>query len=675
MKKIFTLITLCLFTVMSAMAAEGDVTTNANIDFSNGIVDGVVTGTKNSMTVGTGSGAAARVEGGWFRQGDVTNVVTIAEGERAGSRDVVNVSFKMAWGNKNGMGSSFKLKDAEGTDICSFSYCRWGSNANTMNINMSGLTGSAYNNAPILDRYTIFDIAIDYASKTITTKVSCQNPKASNTFTATLSNTNPVASFETAGFNVGGNTDRADAFKDLLIQTVEGNYDVASANFTVKYVNAEGVEIKDADDSRTGDVNSNPILLGTDKAAIYTDGKKYVYASDDASSVTIASDNSTVVTVTFNEVAKYNYAIKAQDANGNDLKTLAEGATFTDEAVTMYIPLNVLKDGKLYGISGENSWRNYTITSQNQTEVISYPNVVENVVAYVEGEDPAGAAVSTPSGNQQLASCGHMGRGTNLAIANLPAGEYKLYLHYINTNASAHAVTINAGETEVANFSLTARPTAESENFTLIAPTDITFTAPASSTSGVDWIYIVKTGEASMSPAINAAGLGTFSAAFPAKIEGAKVYVATLGASTITATLVESGIVPAGEGVILVQDGETVTATYTSEEANEAAFAANQLVATTNADGSLAEVQNKALVLSGNTFMTYTGTTLAANKAYFEYDVNEAKTSFSIVFDDDVTAADVVEAEPVKAATPVKYINAKGQLIIKGFNALGQAVK
>lgn len=507
MKKLFTLIALCLGISSGAWADAGDVTTNVNIDFSNPINEGVVSGAKGSMTIGTGSGAAARIEGGWLRQGDVTNTVTILESERAGSRDVVNVKCKMAWGNKNGMGSKIELKDADGEVVFSLSHCRWGSSSNNANINLGGLVGSAYNNAPILDRYTLFDITIDYANKTITSKVSCTNPKASNTFVATLTNTNPIATFSTAGFNVGGNTDRADAFDDLIITTTEGDYAAATAEYIVKYVDNEGIELKEPSSARVGDVASTPILLATDKNAIYTgDGKKFVYASDDASSTPIANDNSTVVTITFTEVAKYNYTIKAEDANHNDIKTLASGATFTDEPVNMYIPLQLFKGGKLYGISGENSWRSITITSNNQVETITYPNVLDNVVAFVEGEAATGAAECTPTGNLQLASGGHMGRGSNLPIGTISApGKYQVIFHYINTNGSAHPVTVNVDDNALPEISANAssRNNYSSEVFTVIDPSNITFSVGGSSTSGVDYIYIVKTGKATTTVAID----------------------------------------------------------------------------------------------------------------------------------------------------------------------------
>ena len=103
----------------SAWADAGDVTKNADIDFSNAISEGVVTGTVNSMTIG----GESYLQDGWLRLKETGNcVVTIPEAQRAGSRDVVKIQFKRGWGNKNGMGSGFSLTDADGGVIGEFSY-------------------------------------------------------------------------------------------------------------------------------------------------------------------------------------------------------------------------------------------------------------------------------------------------------------------------------------------------------------------------------------------------------------------------------------------------------------------------------------------------------------------------------------------------------------------------
>ena len=338
----------------SAWADAGDVTKNADIDFSNAISEGVVTGTVNSMTIG----GESYLQDGWLRLKETGNcVVTIPEAQRAGSRDVVNIQFKRGWGNKNGMGSGFSLTDADGGVICEFSYARWGSaatNTNTMNIDMTGMLGAQDKNAPIKERYTLFDIIINYATKTITSYVENVNsdgkgtPKSA-TFTASLTNTKPIAAFNTWGFGVGGNTDRADSFDDLIIKTTEGDYNVVSANYTVNWVCGSDI-VKT--ETRTGDVGSAIVLLEADKEKFYTFSddktKKYQYVSDNTEGLTIADGGTTVVEIKLSEVGKYTYSVV--DNWGN---TIVSGEQFEDEAQMAYWSKYAKNDGKWYQASGE----------------------------------------------------------------------------------------------------------------------------------------------------------------------------------------------------------------------------------------------------------------------------------------------------------------------------------
>ncbi len=636
MRKFYSLLLMMSMLILggvnvSTFAAVGDVTTNVNIDFSGSIVDGVISGTKNQMTVGTGTGAAARIEDGWFRQGDVRNVVTIPEAERAGSKDIVNVSFKMAWGNKNGMGSGVDIKDKDGEVICSLSHCRWGSSSNSLGISsIWDYSGSHYSNKPILDRNTTFEIEINYATKLITTKVSCANPVKSETFTATLTNTNPVATFETYGFNVGGNTDRADAFGALLIQTTEGNYTTPTADYTVNY-KCGSLELKEAD-SRTGEVNSSIALISGDKNPIYLGDKKYVYSSDNSSGLTVANDNSTVVTVEFTEVPKYSYTINGIDSENNVIVALSSGTTFTDENVNLNIPLQLFSgiyDAKLYGISGENSYRSYTITSEGQIETVEYPNIVNNVVAFIEGESATGAAECTPTGNLQLASGGHMGRGNNLLVGNVSAGKYQVVFHYINTNAAAHPVTIKAGETEIQTIEATGRNNYTTDEFTIAESTDITFSVGGSSTSGVDYIYIVKTGEAAETITIGATGYATY--VTPCALDFTDNAIEAYAISELTsgsAKLTKLTQVPAGEAIVV--KGTTGTVPVIASAASITNWLTSSATDVT-ADGTqyiLAQVGGKVGFAKAAA-----GTTIAAGKGFFV--ASSGIKSFSIEIEEE----------------------------------------
>ena len=331
---------LTFFTSLNVFAEAGDVTVNADIDF-NGPLAANIQGTVNSMSI-SGSCYLSKVtdegEDQVLRNVDQTCPVVIPEEQYAKRKDVVNVSFDMAWGNKNSMGSGFRFVDAEGEYIATFQFARWdgkSTNANTLGISMNGLVAGHYSNAPILGRMTHFDITIDYKSKLITSVVSCENLGSSQTFIVAMENTNPLAKFEHFAYGVGGNTDRADAFDNLKITTTEGDYTVPTAEYTVKYV-CDGEEIKEAA-TRSGDVGDPITLIANDKEKFYNDDqtKKYQYVSDDAADFTIAEDGSTVVTVTFEEMATFDYEVKAFIGD-EDEQVVESGSLFEDETKWVY---------------------------------------------------------------------------------------------------------------------------------------------------------------------------------------------------------------------------------------------------------------------------------------------------------------------------------------------------
>ena len=484
----------------SAWAAAGDVTTNVDIDFSNAISEGVVAGTKNSMAIGEGS--ATYISDGWLRLCDGTNTITIPESDYAGDRDVVTVSFKMAWGNKNSMGSSFKFKDSEGEYIATFQFARWdgkSSNGNTLGIEMSGLYGAAWNNAPILDRATTFTISIDYSKKTITSVVSCTNPNASKTFTVGFDNTYPLASIEFSGYGVGGNTDRADALDNVKVVTTEGNYDAVSANYTVNYICGDNT-IKS--EVRTGDVGSEIVLLGDDTSDQTINGTKYIYIENNAEGKTIASDGSTVVTIKFREAEEWNYSIKAM-AGEEELVVLTTGKVLEGDVVNYGYSQYLAIDGVLYmsNKQSSNPWWGGSFTPTADNEIVTINYTAEGTTGVVFCEEGENISTLTPvtGGNTDIRASNRAGgyAASNAVITTLPAGTYKLCAAtYGNAGTTFR---FNAGGVTVLEIATSGNPVhTESEEFTLNGTVDII--VPQAGSAGtspktIDYIYIVKTGD------------------------------------------------------------------------------------------------------------------------------------------------------------------------------------
>lgn len=135
---------------------------------------------------------------------------------------------------------------------------------------------------------------------------------------------------------------------------------------------------------------------------------------------------------------------------------------------------------------------------------------------------------------------------------------------------------------------------------------------------------------------LNAYGYATYSAATNFTAVGATAYKMALNieAGTLAGTEVEK--VPAGEGVLL--KGEAGASVSILETSGVTTLEGNDLHGTTQADGTLASFDsNKTYyVLSGDTFKKYTGTTFAANKAFFQAD-GEGARSFTMTFDNGET--------------------------------------
>lgn len=208
---------------VAGYAAEGDVTTNANIDFSNAITDGKVAGTVGEIVIGQNDSYPTEINAdGRLVLGKGTHTVTIPEEQRARNKDKVTISFDLAVGKLIKRTVSFGMQDAEGNNIGSFEMCAYDG---TVTTDLGIEVGDMYYgyNTVIWDRATKFTITLDYAAGTITTNSESPNAaNTTNTHTVQMTNMNSVATF-TIGSSYD-NLDRRCEFDNLLIQTTEGNY-------------------------------------------------------------------------------------------------------------------------------------------------------------------------------------------------------------------------------------------------------------------------------------------------------------------------------------------------------------------------------------------------------------------------------------------------------------------
>lgn len=359
------------------------------------------------------------------------------------------------------------------------------------------------------------DLTYETADKTITT--------VGNTYTTS---TRKNTEFETATFDISnalvGDEDKVVTL--LMYDTNPGcgyiknptvtvTYLDASqaATYTVKYVCGE-TEVKEAT-TGTGAIGSFYTVTEDDKASCMFNDVKYIYVSDDAASQAIAGDGSTVITVTFREAEKYNYTLKS--SLGGIIK---EGTDWEGNTTNVAYPRYLAQDGTLYSAGkGSAGWYLHTFDmSQNNVEAtIDYTATETTGVVFIaEAEDIETLTVSTAANSTVRCSNGlgaYNAGESDALIANLPNGKYKLYTS--TWGGTGVNFTFKAGETTVGTFECFGYiQDYNTEEFELnAASTPITLGATENPARCIDFVYIVKTGDAELAAPVAATGKMDFS--------------------------------------------------------------------------------------------------------------------------------------------------------------------
>lgn len=161
------------------------------------------------------------------------------------------------------------------------------------------------------------------------------------------------------------------------------------ADYTIKYVDADGNELKD---SRTGNgqVGKFVKLLDSDKAAIVSDyegedgidGKmKYIYDFDDSETVAIADGGTAVITVTYKKAEIFGVVLNCMiDGQTGSAARLAsfQGKFFEGDNYYVYPARGYGKDGKYY-FTEATSWNGTTFTFPGSLN----SRTVNGVVTYI----------------------------------------------------------------------------------------------------------------------------------------------------------------------------------------------------------------------------------------------------------------------------------------------------
>lgn len=673
--------------------AAGDVTTNANIDFSSSITGTspyTISGTVGSMTWNSQWTMTPNITDGILRFGNTDGQTVVLQNNTIGAKDVVTIKFDLAFGKLSGKHVGFKFVDKSGTDILTQWFDAY--NGDFDDANPLGLDWNEMyhgNNTVIQERCVYFTITIDYAASTIKTETTCYlsgtgKAATNGSHTVSLPSSTPIGSFVLMG-NIN-NADRYSTFDNLLIKTTEGDYSTPTANYTVKY-QCGGEDIKDAD-VREGDVDAAIVLLASDKATFDKDEKRYIYVSDDLGTKTVAEDGSTVVTITFREAAKYNYTITSS-YDGAALPWSVAGSCWEDQnTVKVSYPRYQASGSKLVGLApvSNNLTKSITITGDDFESDLEYAyESIDNLYLLSEAENLGTGLATNATTYTDRVSNRLIIYGSEGTLANLPAGKYIFTLGAIGGDTGSHIVnyTVSAGATQVASGTCTGNflTLITSEEFIIPESTDITFTCsdPASG-RGIDLVYVQRTGDATVSKTITAAGYATFCSPYAldfSKEEELKAYIVTGnegGTSTLALTQVTS--VPANTGILLEGPAAEYAIPVVASSATD--VSSNKLVGVLENTEKAAE---SIYVLMGSPSVGFYKNsnifTVGANTAYLNANFAGDAARSAYFFRGDITGVANVEAATEAKAQDGKFIESGKLVIVKNgqkFNAAGALI-
>lgn len=276
----------------------------------------------------------------------------------------------------------------------------------------------------------------------------------------------------------------------------------SAAEYTVKYVDSNGSEIKESA-TYTGSEGDSIELTEDDTESIWYNDMKYIYSSDDSSDKTVASDGTTVVTVTFRSAETYSYSLVASVEDYE----IASGTDYEGEEITIPYSEYINFDGTLYSTTAyDNSYKTFsytfTLSSDEQIETLKYSETdITNVVYFSEAEDIEGMTECTGNSLIRSSNClAAYAASDNITITTLPAGTYTIYVATFNGSASTEATfTIYVGETAYSITATVGNKGSDSTNeFTITESASVVLTGGEGSTNaGYDYIYIVGTSASS----------------------------------------------------------------------------------------------------------------------------------------------------------------------------------
>lgn len=688
MRKTITLLLLALLSISYARGAEGDVTTNADIDFSGSITGTspyTIAGTVGSMTWTQQWTYAPTIVDEILQFGNFNGGVVALQGNAVGNRDVVTITFDLAFGKLSGKHVGFKFVDKDGNNILEQLFDAY--NADFDDANPLGLDWAYMyhgSNTVIQERCVNFTITLDYAAQKITTNTTCllsgaSKPATNGEFEVSMpSNVGTIAQFVLEG-NIN-NTARYATLDNLKITTTEGNYDVELPAYTINYIYGNNT-IKTTNGNLAAGTKveaENPIVI---------DNVKYFAADGATTSLTLSDDaDKNVLNVNLRLPYTFNYTVNAVDGSNNVLETLASGSyTEGDAAISLAYPRYILSGTTIYasGTGTVSYSTSFTPDADNYIKTIAYNSgTVNDVVYYTEGEDVSGVS----EGANVRASVGKMGytggSESYVDVTTVEPGKYKIYLRGQNGNKDARAFNFKVGDEVVFTGSIGQGTNQDhnSEDFNVLVNSTLSFASEGSSASGVDYFYLVRTGDAEETITVAEEGTSTYvtTAALDfSNVEGLTVLIATdetqgyVELSKVTQVPAGAPIIVKGEAgdySVPVCDATTYSDNFSDNLINKLSGSATASYTVEDGDNIYAIKKDKSEFRP-----VAAGVEIPAKKAYFisEYPINADAGAKPFIIrgeEEDPTAVSTVEV--VEAAKAKKFFNAAGQQVdenYKGF--------
>lgn len=356
------------------------------------------------------------------------------------------------------------------------------------------------------------------------------------------------------GFEKGGRTTTSSSTLQK-IEITEEEQAVTTADYTVKYL-CGTTEVKEAV-TRTGVVGQSIVLSASDKESFFSaDGNtKYLYASDNSSEVTIASDGNTVVNVYFTAAGKLTYVVKAVDESDNELATIGSVSGFDGETLEVFWSKYV-KVGDQWYVADAPFYQG-GITESGEKKV----TYKESDIAYfIECENMINVrtdrwVLETNANNSGYRKIRQNSYYRTLLTEALEDGIYDLAIPYDNSNSSNSDATIQLVSGGVTTDLATWTTERGAKTYTLksiVVPAGaqigIYYAGDGNSNARMDYLTLTPSKE---TKSISAAGYATYYSANALDFTGTGLtaYVATVSGSEVSFTEVEK--VPAQTGVLL----------------------------------------------------------------------------------------------------------------------------